>query len=59
MDGLTGQDVAEVCSVLLDKTDAILAAYPSYSDEQIKTALLAAFPSIRSVRPDFSCGLAR
>lgn len=56
---MTAQDVVDVCSELLDKVDAIVAAHPEYGDDQIKTALLAAFPSIRAVRQDFSCGLRR
>jgi hypothetical protein len=58
-DGLTAQDVAEVCSLLLDKIDAIVAANPGYGDEQIKAALLAAFPSVRTFTRDFSCGACR
>lgn len=56
---LTGNDVAEVCSRLLDRVDALVAETPAITDAALVTALLAAFPSIRMVRPDFANGLRR
>lgn len=52
---LTGEDVAEVCSRLLDRVDIIKAADSNIDDEALVVALLAAFQPIRSVRQDFSC----
>ncbi len=52
---LSPQDVAEVCSTLLDRAEVIVEDNPGFNDEQIKTALLAQFPSVRTFRPDFSC----
>lgn len=51
---LTGQDLAEACSKLLDYVDVILAENSEATDAQILAALLAHFQPIRSVRPDFS-----
>jgi hypothetical protein len=64
-DELTQGDIAEVCSALLDRVDAIKAADSSIADSALVTALLAAFPapppprSVRMLRPDFSFGLHR
>jgi hypothetical protein len=55
---LNADDVAEVCSRLLDEVDLIVGETPSISDDQLKMALLAVFPAIRSLHPDFS-GLRR
>jgi hypothetical protein len=56
---LTGQDVADVCSTLLDKVDVLRAATPAITDAELLAALLAAYPTIRAMRPDFSTGLCR
>jgi hypothetical protein len=54
MDSLTADDLAEVCSLLLDKVDALKAATPSITDAQLVTALLAEFPSVRRYQSDYS-----
>lgn len=51
---LTSDDLMEVCSSLLDSVDAIKAATPAITDDALVAALLAEFPSITSMRPDFS-----
>lgn len=50
---LTGNDVADVCSVLLDKVDAIRAADDAITDEALVVALLGEFESVRAVGYDF------
>ena len=50
---LTGEDVTEVCSLLLDKVDALRAADPALEDAAIVTALLDAFQPVRAVTSDF------
>lgn len=52
-DGLTAVDIAEVIARVLDTSDALLAATPDLTDAQLVAALLAAFPSIRTVQSDF------
>lgn len=54
MDGLTDKDVVEVCSILLDKVDAIRAENSDIDDAQLVQALLAEFPTVRGMRPDFT-----
>jgi hypothetical protein len=62
---LTADDIAAVCSALLDRVDAIKADNAGISDADLVVALLATFPAppaprtVRTFRPDFSCGLAR
>lgn len=56
---LSADDVAEVCSRLLDEVDILRGITPNITDDALKAGLLAAFPAIRSVHPDFSCGLRR
>ena len=51
---VSAQDMAEVCSAVLDAVDAIKAETPAIKDGDLLTALLAQFPSIRALRPDFS-----
>jgi hypothetical protein len=62
---LTGADLAEVCSTLLDQVDALKTATPAITDSNLVAGLLAKFPvgpaprSVRTFRPDFSVGLCR
>lgn len=56
---ITAQDIATVCSELLDHVDAIKADDADITDAELKTALLARYPvfapkRVRSFRPDFS-----
>jgi hypothetical protein len=52
---MTGQDLADVCSRLLDKCDQLLAANPALTDQLLPVMLLGEFPeAARSMRPDFS-----
>lgn len=59
---LTGADLAEVCSAILDRVESLQAGTPGITDADLLVALLAAFPalpiprSVRSIRPDFSVG---
>ncbi len=53
---LTAQDLAEACSLILDRVDALKAATPGINDAALVAALLASFKPIRETRPDFSCG---
>ncbi len=53
---MTAQDLAEVCSLLLDRVDALKAGTPSITDSALVAALLAGLKPIREFRPDFSCG---
>jgi hypothetical protein len=51
---LTADDIAQVCSVLLDKVDVLKAATPAITDANLVVALLAAFQPIRNIQADFS-----
>lgn len=53
---MTAQDLAEVCSLLLDRVDALKAATPGITDDALKAALLAGLRPCREFRPDFSNG---
>lgn len=53
---IAANDIAQVCSQLLDEVDAIRAATPAISEEALVIALLALHPSIpaRAVGVNFS-----
>ena len=51
---LTAQDLAEVCSLLLDKVEQLKAADEGITDEELVVALLACFQSVRRYQSDFS-----
>lgn len=51
----TQHDISTAIADMLMRANAIVEAHPEYSDEQIKAALVAAYPSVRVIRPDFSC----
>ncbi len=61
MGSLSADDIAQVCSQILDQVDVIKAGSPSITDADLLIALLALYPAqpIRSVRQDFSCGFSR
>ena len=50
---LNADDVAEVCSRLLDEVDRLREENANITDDELKTGLLAAFPAIRMVRQNF------
>lgn len=56
---LSADDVAEVCSNLLDRCDRIVAADSNITDAALVTALLSEVNPVRTVRPDFACGIRR
>jgi len=55
----SAQDVAEAGEAIARAVDAIRVVTPDIVDTDLIRALLARFPSIRSVREDFSCGIRR
>jgi hypothetical protein len=54
LNGLSAVDIAEVCSLLLDRVDSILAKVPGASDAELQTALLASVVPVRSIPLNFT-----
>ncbi len=50
---LTGEDLAEACSILLDRCDAIRAGQPDITDEALVAALLAQMQPVHAFGHDF------
>ncbi len=56
---VTAEDIATICSLLLDAVDSAKAATPSITDDALFAAILAGIAPVRETRPDFSSEVAR